>query len=132
MVFAWDSYAKLADDLWKDEHYEVHSRYRAAASRFYYAAHWQVKIHLECRLRTRFGITDVHSAVVTECRSSREPKLRVIGEKLLRLKEKRQHADYDAERDFRDVDIGTARRCYFDIDSALRGAPPSDSPRPLV
>lgn len=130
MAFAWDRYAKLAESLYQDADYEQHARYRAAASRFYYAAHWRVRMHLERSSNATFGSMSVHDAVVRTCRYSRDAALRVLGELLYRLKQKREHADYDASHEFRDVDIGTARRCYNDIDSALKGLAGAASAKP--
>lgn len=120
MPFDWKAYAELAESLWGHADFNAEARLRTAASRFYYAAHWRVRLHLESAHTQSFGSMDVHRAVVDACRCSHSSRLRVIGEKLFRLKGKRQHADYEARLEFVDIDLATARRSYSDICSALQ------------
>lgn len=121
LAFSWIAYATLADALWDDDKYEREPRHRAAAGRYYYAAHWRVREFLEQNCSSRFGTVDVHTAVVDECRRSTSVALRTLGENLMRLKQKRLHADYDNYAGFLDIDMGCTRRFYANVDSALRG-----------
>lgn len=120
MPFEWSDYAQLAEHLWNDDRFSPEARHRASASRFYYAAHWRVRTLLETK-GSSFRSESIHKEVVDACLGSRVVAIRVIGEHMKRLRQKRTHADYDASTGFRDTDLGVARNAYRNIDSALRG-----------
>ena len=120
MPFEWSDYAQLAETLWNDGRFTPEARRRASASRLYYAVHWRVRTLLEAR-GSSFGSGSIHKEVVDACLGSRDVAIRVIGEHIKRLRQKRTHADYDATTGFRDNDMGVARSAYRNIDSALGG-----------
>jgi hypothetical protein len=47
MQFDWRNFSRLAESLSEDEGYDREARFRTAASRYYYSAHWLVRKLIE-------------------------------------------------------------------------------------
>jgi uncharacterized protein (UPF0332 family) len=114
LSFDWQEYANLANKLASDEAYHKEGRLRAASSRVYYAAHWQVQTHLK-RENPSLVIGEgknVHREVIRLCIESQVPALEQVGQHLSRMLECRVDADYKNWVDFREGRFGLAMSCF--------------------
>jgi hypothetical protein len=129
MRFDWGSLRSLADKLAEDEGYDRETRFRTAATRYYYCAHWLVRKLVERRNPgiqwgepwPRMGRRlSIHKEVILHCLDNSNATMRVIGEHLGRLFENRIRADYRDQATFSYTDLCLAKRLCASIESGIR------------
>ncbi len=94
-MFDWHQYLDIANDLVEHPSAVVEAGARTAVSRAYYAAFHHSRVTLERELAEQFGSSNVHGKVIRGLRE-RSGGARLARE-LVRLLQKRVHADYDDE-----------------------------------
>ena len=131
MPFDWRLFAAFSDQLRIDPNYRSEASFRAAASRYYYAAHWTVRLLLESTLAITFEHEKVHTKVLVKCLKHVSPDMQRAGERLKRLMKRRNDADYEAEPEFQKQACDSAGFDYLGLSGALdnyrRTLPPPSS-----
>lgn len=129
MAFDWQEFALFADQIRNDPAYQREAGFRAAISRYYYAAHWATRLLLECDSGVQMDTDGIHSGVVRECLHHSNTDMRRVGERLKRLMRRRNRADYEAGTCFSRQDTDSAWLEYRSIVGALSSvqakAPPT-------
>ena len=91
-MFDWHQYLDLANNLVESPRAAVEAGARTAVSRAYYAAFHHSRLTLERELSEQFGPPNIHGKVISRLRE-RSGGAGLV-RTLVRLREKRVHADY--------------------------------------
>jgi uncharacterized protein (UPF0332 family) len=119
MSFDWQEFASFSDQLCRDSDYRSEASFRAAASRYYYAAHWATRLLLESTLGMTFGREKVHAKVLDKCTYHVSRDMNRVGVRLKRLMDRRLHADYETEPEFRKREADEAGFDYLGLIGSL-------------
>lgn len=110
MSFDWNEYFHLAKELSGDKNHNGNeeARERSAISRAYYSVVIQARTKISLLNGEKAPRKNTHAWTIKKFNSNTSPQAKSIGARLLRLKKRRERADYDDHIMNREAELRSA------------------------